>query len=154
MKKFIVLSLVLSFALSLAVFPVLANDENNEHGSSTSTTTPRVIPPVFDVACVQNAIDKRDTAIIAALDTYHTAIVATLTTRKNALKAAWALTDRKARRAAINAAWKQFRADSRTAMRTLSTAKNNAWKQFRTDRKVCGKVPADEANGQGADTNL
>jgi hypothetical protein len=148
MKKIALIALVLSFVLGLAIVPALAEDERGNSTSTGQTTT------VFDVTCVQNAIDKRETAIIAALDTYHTAIITALNTRKTSLKAAWALTDRKARREAVATAWKQFRTDSNKLIRTLSAAKKSAWKQFATDRKACGRVPSDDLTGQGIDTNL
>ncbi len=145
LKKIILASgLALSLAGSLAM-PVFAD---------TTTTTPPA-NPTLDVACIQSAVDKRDTAIIAAVDAYHDAIKSALQTRLAALKTAWAITSRTDRRTALKNAWSAFTASQKLAAKNLKTAKKNAWTQFSTDRKACGKSAAADDNGtSGMDTNL
>jgi len=104
--------------------------------------------PTFDVACVQNAVEKRDTTIISAFGTFSTSITTALTTRKDALKAAWGIANGKERRAARAAAWQAFYKSSRDAHTTLKTVRNGAWKTYRADLVTCkagdaGEVIAD-----------
>ena len=109
----------------------------------------------FDPVCMQNAVDKRDTAVIAGFDAYHTSVSSALLTRKTALVAAWGLTDVTARNAAIRVAWKDYRTALSNARKTLRTARLAAWKQFHTDRRACkGPNNSNEANGQGVDATL
>lgn len=144
-----VLSLVLAASI---VLPVLAkNNYDNHNGNATSTTNILTI----DIACVRNAIEKRDTAVIAAVDAYATAVKSALSTRKDAEKAAWNLTDRTARRTALKAAQMTYRNSVRAARKAFRDARNSAWKQFRTDRKACGgSAGSEELGSQGLDENL
>jgi hypothetical protein len=104
-------------------------------------------------ACMKPAIDKRDTAISAAVDAFATSSKAVLSTRKAALMAAWDLTDVSARRTALSAAWKASREGMSSARKGLRDAKANAWKQFSTDRKACGGQGEDSSNSS-LDANL
>ena len=90
-----------------------------------------------DLACMQAAIEKRENALIAAVDANNAAWKASLTTRRDELIAAWKLTDSKARREAVKAAWKKFRDARKTQRETLRTARKNAWEQFKKDAKAC-----------------
>ncbi len=111
--------------------------------------------PPFDPACIQAAVEKRDTAIISALDTYSAAIKTALMTRKNALVTAWGITDKVARRAALKAAWKNYRDSVRTIRKTFRDAKHASWRQFTADRKACKVTPiAEDSTGQGVDETL
>ncbi len=127
---------ILVGTLMAAALPVFAQTTG-----TANTATPA---PKFDVVCMQNAIDKRDTAIISAVDTSATAIKNALGTRRDALKAAWGLTDRKARRDGIRVAWKAWFEASRSARKDLQSARTAAWNTFYTDRKACGKGVATE----------
>ena len=123
--------------------------------AETGQATPPPPPPApsmksdaIDLACVASAVDKRDTAIIGAFDSFHDAIKSALQTRRDALKAAWALTDQKARRAAIKAAWSAYRASAQTARKALNQAQRVAWSKFNTERKSCGTgAAADDRTG-------
>ncbi len=107
-----------------------------------------------DLACVQSAITKRDNAIIAAVDTFHDATKAALQARRDALVAAWGITDRTARRAAIRTAWGNYKTAVRAARKALNEARRGAWKQYRTDRRVCGGGSGDDSVGAGVDAQL
>jgi hypothetical protein len=104
-------------------------------------------------ACVSAAVDKRDTALISALGTFHTSVSAALTVRKDALKAAWVLTDVSAREAAVKAAWKAFGTSAREAKHAFRTAKKTAWKTFKTEARACGAAGAD-SSGESADNQI
>ena len=130
MTKKIVNALVVSSIL-MGTMTAFAQTTNTQ----SATSTP--VPPVTDIACIQNAIGTRDTAIIKAADAYHTALVAALNTRKDALKAAWQQTDKKMRKDALRDAWKAFRDASKSARKDLRNARKTAWDMFAKDRKTC-----------------
>lgn len=109
---------------------------------------------VVDVTCIQNAIDKRDNAIIAAFDTYHAAVKSALEKRRDALKAAWAKTERAERRDAIKAAWQEYRKALRAAKKALKEARQAAWRQYAVDRKACKGGALDERISAGIDAVL
>lgn len=147
LRKLIQTAVLGSLALSLAL-PVLAED-------SKTATAPSKPAATIDAVCMQTAVEKRDSAIIAAVDANAAAQKSALTVRKDALKAAWAITDRKARRTALRQAWNAFTKASRDARRTLRSADHAVWKQFYTDRKACGSAGASEDPGtEGHDAQL
>ena len=116
-------------------------------GTSTSTQT-GMPKPVLDVACIQNAIEKRDTVISVGVDTFATSMKSDLSTRKEALKAAWAITKAQDRRAARKAAWATYSKSAKDAHTALKTVRNSAWSVYKTDLKSCkvgdaGEGPAD-----------
>lgn len=106
------------------------------------------------ITCMQTAVETRDTAIIAAFDTYSAAVKSTLTARKTALKAAWAIADRKERRTAIMTAWKDYKTAIKDAKSALKTAKKTAWDAFKAASKVCKPAKTQDMTNQSADNNL
>lgn len=143
---------VVSVGMLAATFaPVHADD--NIMGMPTARAATRPVA-TLDLACVASAVDKRDTAVDNAWNTYSAAISSALTTRRDALKAAWVLTDVTARRTAVKAAWTSYSAAHRTAWNTWTAARRAAWKQFATDRKACGVKTSTTDEGQGQDSSL
>lgn len=149
MKKLIALSIASVFLLTAVVLPVLAKNSN---GDENNSSTPKIVKTV-DLVCMQNAVEKRDTAITTSFDTYTAKIKTLLGARKDALKTAWTLSDKKTRRAAITKAWKDYRAGVKTARTDWSKAKKAAWKQFYTDRKTC-KGTGDDSTTESVDTQI
>lgn len=131
--------------------PKLGSSVNNV-GDLNKASKPKA-SAIIDTACVQTSIDTRDNAVIAAVDAFHTSAVTALQTRRDALKAAWGMTDKTARNAASKAAWSAYSTSVRAARKTLSTARRAAWSQFRTDRKTC-KAPSADWGGEGMDVSL
>jgi len=137
-KKILLISLIA--ALILVAVPTLAKKD--------ATTT-------LDPTCIKNAIETRDTAIIATVNRFQTTIVNALNIRKTALKAAWEKTDRNERRTATKEAWTAYKKAARDARQTLRTEKRAAWKKYSTDRKACGISGASDDNaGEGVDANI
>ncbi len=129
--KNILQKIVLSSLLGMMVaVPAFAETSNN------TSTVP--INQTINTACVQSAVQKRETALQSAAQTYASAIQSAMSARSSALQAAWGNTDRKVRRTAISDALKAFRAAKRSATQTMQKADRDAWKQFATDRKTCG----------------
>ena len=144
-------SLAGTLALALAL-PVLAKQEVR-----VEIKTKVAKSETLNLACMQTAVEKRDNALITAVDNYHTALRAALVARRDALKAAWGMSDRTARRTAIHTAWRKFRSDRHMIRFELNKARRNAWQQFRTDRRACHVAPAAtaaEAGGEAIDANL
>jgi hypothetical protein len=115
-------------------------------------TNDDVVPP--GVACMQAAIEKRDTAIITAFDNYSSTVKNLLTIRKDELKAAWALTNKTARRTAIKAAWQKYSNGLKKAREEIKKAKKSAWKQFHIDERACRVSAGDDGVGEGVDSRL
>ncbi len=135
----------LSFVfMASAALPALAADP---------TPTPKP-PKTINVACIQAAIEKRDTAVVSAYDTLHTSIVSALNARKQALKDAWAKTDRLERRTALKSAWSTYHQSRMGAQKTWRTARRDVWKTFRTDAKACGPTTTVDGMNEGADASL
>ncbi len=109
-----------------------ANDNSNTNGNSNTNTSLR-----RDGTCMQAAVEKRDTAIIAAVNTFSASWVNSLTTRMAALKDAWAKTAVTERRDGVKAAWKSFRASHKAEIKTFHASRKAAWKTFVDDQKAC-----------------
>lgn len=91
-----------------------------------------------DLVCMQNAVEKRDTAIITAFSAFSNSIQLALSTRMIELKAAWGIQDASARKQAIKSAWEKYKKSAKSARETMQAARKNAWDQFKSDRKACG----------------
>jgi len=151
-KKFIAISLLSSF-LVVGALP-LAMAETTTTSTPTSTPVKTHIAKPIDVACIQQAIDTRDSALSAAVDAYATAVKNALSARQSALKSAWALTNKKDRQAAIKNAWLDYRKAIKKARKDLQTARQNAWKDYYKSKKSCNAMEEEPYGGQGADANL
>ncbi len=148
--KHIFASTMISLLFAAMVLPVFADTT----GGSASSTSP-VVHKTVDLACMQTAVGTRDNAIIAALDTYASGVKTSLQTRRDALNAAWGITNVKQRRLALRAAWTAFQGTWKSASKGLRVAKNAAWTQFNKDRRACNGNAGDEpAGGQGIDAQL
>ena len=124
---------------------------------SHSTTTVTTTPPVRDVdlVCMQKAVEKRETAIIAAFDKFAVAKKQTLEKRKIALLDAWKIVNRQERRTALRTAWQNYRKESQTAREAFHKTRREAWAQFKNERKACGKnAHADEPANEGDDAQI
>jgi hypothetical protein len=124
------LTFVLAAAFALSAAPAYAAEMNGASAASSTTS--------YNVACVQTALDVRETALITAHTALNTAIVQALTVRKDSLKAAWALTDKKARNTARTASWTAFKTSSETAHKAMRDARKGAYTTFNTTMKACG----------------
>ncbi len=123
----------------------------------TTTTPPKKTTTAFDPACIQSAIETRDTAIIAAFDKFHAAAKSALETRKTALKEAWAKPTWQERKTAVKAAWAAYSKALKEARTTFKQEKKDAWKQFHSNRVNCKNKEVNKVEGgvkEGADGNL
>ena len=136
MRKFGVL--IFSLILATFVLPVFAED--------TAQTQNRV-----DLICMQKAVEKRDTAVIAAFDVFSFSIKSALQMRLEELKAAWSIENPAERKKAIKSAWEKYRTAVKSARQTFQGARKTVWKQFNVDRKACGAARSDDASSPTAD---
>lgn len=90
-----------------------------------------------DAVCMQNAVVTRDTAIIAAVNVQSTSWVKALEVRRDALKAAWAMTDAAARKTAIRDAWMHYRNTRKEIREKFRGDRKAAWTQFKTEARAC-----------------
>ncbi len=90
------------------------------------------------ISCMQDAVEKRDTAIISSVSTFSTSVTSSLTTRKDAIKASWNLATKEERDSARKTAWENYKTSALQSRQDLKTRKSKAWDQFRIDRKACG----------------
>lgn len=138
-----------AFVILFAAFFAFAQD-------SLPTTPPYQINAAFDPTCIQNAIEKRDAAIILAFDKFASSIKAALEARKTALKDAFAKTDKKERRAAIKKVWNDWKIALKNNRANLTKEKKAAWQQFKTDQKSCKGIDAlaEDGTKEGVDAQL
>lgn len=128
---------VSAVALSLAVVvPTFA---------ATVTTTTSI-----DLACVRNAVEKRENAVLSANDSLYNSTRAALTKRKGALMTAWNITDGKARRAERKTAWDTFKNEKSEATKKYRENIDAAWGQFHKDGKAW-KVVVEGVEPRGLD---
>jgi len=123
---------------------------------STTTTPPTTTPTAtptppkgkeVDLACMKNAVEKREDALKTARETYFNKISQAYNERKTALLNAWAIQNHKERQKKIHEAWNNFRKSVKSAKEEYRKAHNQAWKTFVQDRKNCKSGPTGENPG-------
>ena len=141
------------FLLILAV--ALFTGVSYLYAQTTSTST--LPASQWDPTCIQNAVEKRDSTIMAAFDKFYTTMKQALETRKTALKESWAKPTKAERKTAVKAAWKTFKKTSSETRLTFKKEKKAAWRQYTQDRNACKnrEIRAIEGGvGEGLDANL
>jgi hypothetical protein len=125
-------------------------------GAGMCATAPKIVRNASStLACVAAAAEKRDNAMIVAVDVYVTSVKTALVARRDALKAAWAITEQKARQTAIKNAWNKYKDALKTARETFRKAKNVAWDLYKTERKACGtNATMDDMTDSSVDLTL
>jgi len=154
MKKLI---LILISLLVFSLF-VLAQETTTSTTTPESTTTPsKATPPTatptppkgkeVDLACVKNAVEKRENALKTARETYFNKVMQAYEARKSALLDAWTIKNHKERQKKIHEAWKNFRESVRSAWLEYKKEHNQIWKTFVQERKNCKANPTGENPG-------
>lgn len=140
MKK-ILFSLILSaFVLSAASVVVAAETKGRAKSPARA----------LDTVCVQNAIDKREAALLAAFDTRYTSTRVTIQKRNEAQKMAWQMAEAKDRKTALKKVWVDNSASMGKVMREWQGNRAASWRQFNTDRRACGPTAAAEDGNTSA----
>lgn len=130
--------IAISLGVLLAATPILAL------GQVTSSSTSSTISAQPKVACVQNALEKRESSLIAGHSTFNTSIITALTARKDGLKSAYALADKAATKSAKKTVWANFSTAQKNAHDAMRNVRKNSWTTFNSDMRACG-VAHDEA---------
>lgn len=90
-----------------------------------------------NLACVRSAVATREASIRTAYVNLNTAILAAFDVRTKSLDTAWTLTDRTARKAARDAAWKVWKESTKTARKAYKETTKTAWNTFSTSTRTC-----------------
>jgi acyl-CoA reductase-like NAD-dependent aldehyde dehydrogenase len=154
MKKLLLIALLL-FVVSLFVLaqestttPTTTPESTTTPPTTTKTST--TTPPKgkeFNLACMKNAVEKREDALKTARETYFNKISQAYEERKTALLNAWTIQNHKERQQKIHEAWNNFRKSVKSAWSEYRKAHNQIWKTFVQDRKNCGSGPTGENPG-------
>lgn len=119
-----------------------------------TTTKPVKTTKKVDPVCLQNAVEKRDSALITGLTMQSTSIVSALTARKDAVKAALVLLTRAEVNTARKAANAAFEKSTKAAHVTMKASRTNAWSTYKTDAKACGQVMAEMEHPTAIESGL
>ncbi len=101
----------------------------------------------INTACIQSAVEKRESAIITAYTKKTDAIKTALEARKAALVTAWGKSTVKERVQARAKAWKTFKATQVKAQITYQRELVAAWATFNKERKTCRISESNDENG-------
>ncbi len=134
-QKLLLTSTLAVFGLALIASPAWAENDSSTNSSSTRRSDSNRI---INVACMQDAVKKRDNAVITATGTYQTNWKTSLEKRRDSVVAAWSISEKRERKAKLNEAWKAYHSEKLSAWKTYAGTRMDSWKQYRTDRKACG----------------
>jgi acyl-CoA reductase-like NAD-dependent aldehyde dehydrogenase len=130
--------------------PTTTQESTTTPSTTTTPTTTTPTPPKgkeVDLACMKNAVEKREDALKTARETYFNKISQAYDERKTALLNAWTIQNHKERRQKIQEAWNNFRKSVKSAWSEYKKAHNQIWKTFVQDRKNCDSGPTGENPG-------
>ena len=104
---------------------------------TTSVRTDTTVASQSDLACMGNAVDAREAAVLTARTDFNARIIAALTVRRAALKAAFTISNNNDRRVAIKSTWDSFSKASVSARAQYKTDIKTDWKIFTDAVKAC-----------------
>lgn len=105
--------------------------------------------------CVKDAIEKRESALLASFDAYSTTVKMVFAERKNNLKIAWDNQTMKEIKATVKQVWSVFRRSQKDNRDKLRAEIKSVWRIFRTDIKLCGETAVStDATNESVDNNL
>ena len=150
MNKFTTLGLVA--LASVLTFSSLAHADNdnrrNEWRHNRQNNTGTVLTGAH-LDCVRTALTTREAGVRSAYSTLSTTLLAGLDTRAAALNTAWTLTDRTARKSAIDTAWSGWNSTAKSAREGFKKSRKSTWETFRNSVKAC-KVSSNEVESNSA----
>jgi len=152
MKKLLLIALSL---LVVSLFVLAQEATTTPTTTPESTTTPPTptatpTPPKgkqVDLACMKNAVEKREDALKTARETYFSKISQAYDERKTALSNAWTIQNQKERQKKTREAWNKFRKNVGSARLEYRKAHNQIWRTFAQDRQNCKSGPTGENPG-------
>jgi hypothetical protein len=99
--------------------------------------------------CIRTATIKRETALVSSFSAFSSGVVVAYNTRANALSTAWQLTDKTARKTAIDTAWKNWKSSTDTTRNMRKDSHKSAWDTFKNETKTC-KVGEDSTDARNS----
>ncbi len=143
-RRFAIAFTIAAFALVLATLPNVS--EAKGYASSTASST-KGMNKVVDAACMVEAIDTREDALMDAWVDMSSSTVVALGARRDGLMDAWGMTTMKERTAAIVKTWKEWRTDKKTIAIEFRKDRKTAWEAFKkTAKNECKMTtPKDES---------
>jgi hypothetical protein len=91
----------------------------------------------FDLKCMQNAVEKRESSYIIAFDTYYATVRSAMIIRKDAIRTAWGIADKSSRQSLLGTAAKNFKTSEKAARKSRTDAEKNATRIFKSDAELC-----------------
>lgn len=102
---------------------------------------PGVSSAAQDTTCVKNAVETRESAVIAAFGKFNTSMTSALEKRKSSLSDAWSKTESSARKSARKSAWSTFKSEKKSAVSVYKSEKKSAWATYKSTVTQTCKVP-------------
>ena len=109
-------------------------------GKSQSGTT---VLTSEQLTCLRTAVAKRESALMGGVTMMNSTISSAFMTRASALDSAYQVSDKEARKTAVDTAWSTFRSSTETAQKTTQDTQKSTWDIFKTDTKACNVWGAD-----------
>lgn len=142
----------------IAISPVSAQETAMKQAPTKATTkTTTKVPKLedIDVACIQAALDARDTALATMVGSWSSTVREALEERRDTLKKSWDISDYKARRNVQRKAWSDYGKILKKANSIKASERRDAWKTFTHKRKLCeGAYAPEMKTGSTYDANL
>jgi uncharacterized membrane protein len=137
---------VCAFAVAVMMFPGVSEAHGGSHASSTASSTKNMGNKNVDAACMVEAIDNREDALMDAWADMSSSTMAALEDRRDALMDAWGEATVKERSAGVVKAWKEWRAEKKAITAEFRKDRKAAWDAFKkTAKDECKMVtPKDE----------
>ncbi len=137
-KKLLSLSVLFSFLGLALITPASAE---------TNAPESKHVKPTIDLICMQNAVAKRDNAVISSFDAYHTSLKTSFEKRRDGQIVAWKIEEKKERVVALKNVWTTFGKERVAAHYDYYKSRIASWNTFRTERKACGaRAVIDDVN--------
>jgi hypothetical protein len=147
-------SKLLSLTIAGAIFAPLATFAQATTTATTTTVGATTTSATStQIICMQNALEKRENALITAHDAFAASVKTAIQNRLTGLKASWEL-DRKARITKREATYKAFRTEMQTAHTAIRNTKNSTWKVYQADAKACGVRATGESASMISTANI
>ncbi len=142
--------IMLGGALALLLVPGVGQAHEGEMHATVTAAREHLrqnASSTVDATCMAGAVETRETALITAWSDLNSTIAGALGERKTALVAAWNMSSASERSAALRNAWKEWKADKKSAHTEFRKDRKAAWDAFKKTAKDSCKVtvPKDDA---------
>jgi hypothetical protein len=105
--------------------------------SATTTTASSSKQNTYNATCMQNAVIKRESAIMSAYQNFISQLVGEFQIRSASLISAYGLIDSKERKEAVKEAWKVYTISYRASTKEMTNTRDAIWRAFNSDKALC-----------------